>query len=145
MRSEPRFVFDTNTLVAAGCFASSFGRRAYDAARSIGTLITCDVALTELLGVLGRAKFDRFVSARTRTKFLDEYRSKAEKVVIAGTLRACRDPTDDKFLELAVIGQAQFIVTRDNDLLVLDPFQGVRIMDAERLVALLAAPPATKL
>ena len=48
-------------------------------------------------------------------------------------------PTDDKFLELAVAGQLQFIVTRDQELLVLDPFQVTSILDAERLVALLAA------
>ena len=59
-------------------------------------------------------------------------------IPITGVLSACRDPTDDKFLELAVAGQLQFIVTRDQELLVLDPFQVTSILDAERLVALLA-------
>jgi predicted nucleic acid-binding protein len=41
---------------------------------------------------------------------------------------ACRDPDDDKILALAVSGQADIIITGDADLLVLDPFQGVRIL-----------------
>jgi predicted nucleic acid-binding protein len=40
----------------------------------------------------------------------------------------CRDPTDDKFLELAVNGRADLILTGDNDLLVLKPFRGIPIV-----------------
>jgi predicted nucleic acid-binding protein len=41
---------------------------------------------------------------------------------------ACRDPKDDKLLELAVCGQAEYIVTGDADLIALHPFQGVQIL-----------------
>ncbi len=40
----------------------------------------------------------------------------------------CRDPKDNKFLELAVAGNADCIVTGDKDLLVLDPFRNIRII-----------------
>jgi uncharacterized protein len=50
-------------------------------------------------------------------------------VTIAERIVACRDPTDDKFLELAINGQADAIVTGDLDLLVLNPFQGIPIID----------------
>ena len=43
-------------------------------------------------------------------------------------ITACRDPKDDKFLSLAVSGQAIHIVTGDADLLALHAFQGVRIV-----------------
>jgi predicted nucleic acid-binding protein len=43
-------------------------------------------------------------------------------------IRACRDPRDDKFLEVAVNGRADAIVTGDQDLLVLNPFQGIPIL-----------------
>jgi len=41
------------------------------------------------------------------------------------TIRACRDPKDDKFLEVAVYGRADLIVTGDNDLLAMHPFRGI--------------------
>jgi putative PIN family toxin of toxin-antitoxin system len=52
----------------------------------------------------------------------------AERVPITYSIRACRDPEDDKFLELAVNGNAALIVTGDKDLLALDPFQGIAII-----------------
>jgi len=56
----------------------------------------------------------------------------AETVVITERIAVCRDPTDDKFLELAVNGQAGMIVSGDADLLALNPFRGIPIV-----------PPAT--
>ena len=52
----------------------------------------------------------------------------AEAVAIAERIAACRDPTDDKFLELAVSGRANLIVTGDPDLLVLNPFRDIPII-----------------
>ena len=52
---------------------------------------------------------------------------------------ACRDPKDNKFLEVAVAGQAEYIVSGDEDLLVLDPFRGIRIVTPAELLELLAA------
>jgi uncharacterized protein len=40
----------------------------------------------------------------------------------------CRDPDDNKLLEIAVVGRADCLVTGDEDLLVLDPFQGIPIL-----------------
>jgi uncharacterized protein len=52
----------------------------------------------------------------------------AELVSITERIAACRDPTDDKFLELAVCGHADFILAGDKDLLVLNPFRGIPIV-----------------
>jgi putative PIN family toxin of toxin-antitoxin system len=52
----------------------------------------------------------------------------AELVTIIEHVVACRDPTDDKFLELAINGRADRIVTGDPDLLVLNPFRGIPIV-----------------
>ena len=49
--------------------------------------------------------------------------ARAELVAITERIAACRDPTDDKFLELAVNGRADLIVTGDADLLALNPFR----------------------
>jgi predicted nucleic acid-binding protein len=48
--------------------------------------------------------------------------------MITTQIAACRDPKDDKFLELAVNGRAEVIVSGDADLLVLDRFHGIPII-----------------
>jgi uncharacterized protein len=52
----------------------------------------------------------------------------AELVTITEHIAACRDPTGDKFLELAVNGHADLIVRGDGDLLALNPFRDVLIV-----------------
>ena len=54
--------------------------------------------------------------------------AKAELIVITERIVACRDPHDDKFLELAVNGRADLIVSGDGDLLALHPFRGIPIV-----------------
>jgi uncharacterized protein len=54
----------------------------------------------------------------------------AERVAITERITACRDPDDDKFLELAVSGRADVIVSGDGDLLALDTFRGIPIVTA---------------
>ena len=58
----------------------------------------------------------------------------AELVPITERIVACRDPTDDKFLELALNGSADLILTGDDDLLVLTPFRGIPIVAAATFV-----------
>ena len=48
--------------------------------------------------------------------------------MIAERIAACRDPTDDKFLELAVNGYADLIVSGDRDLFALNPFGNIPII-----------------
>jgi len=50
------------------------------------------------------------------------------------TLLLCRDESDNKVLEAALTGGVDFIVTSDEDLLVLDPFEGIRIVPAVRFL-----------
>jgi putative PIN family toxin of toxin-antitoxin system len=54
--------------------------------------------------------------------------SSAELVTILESVTGCRDPNDDKFLELAVNGRADVIISGDNDLLMLDIFRGIPII-----------------
>ena len=49
-------------------------------------------------------------------------------VNITEHIAACRDPKDDKFLELAVSGRADLIVSGDQDMLALNPFRGIPIV-----------------
>ena len=61
-------------------------------------------------------------------RFLVALLKEAEMVEIAETITDCRDAKDNKFLELAVSGKADCIVSGDADLLVLNPFRGIPIL-----------------
>lgn len=50
-------------------------------------------------------------------------------IVVTHIIQACRDPKDDKFLELAKSANADCIITKDDDLLVLNPFEGITILN----------------
>jgi putative PIN family toxin of toxin-antitoxin system len=52
----------------------------------------------------------------------------ADRIPITRVIQVCRDPKDDKFLELGVNGTAQLIITGDADLLALHPFRGIDIL-----------------
>jgi uncharacterized protein len=67
-------------------------------------------------------------SSTTFLMWLGEVLAAAELVPITERIVACRDPKDDKFLELAVNGRADLIVSGDADLLALSPFRGIPII-----------------
>lgn len=84
--------------------------------------------MRELTEVLSRSKFDSFVSRAERELFLAQIESTAELVPIIQLVRECRDPKDDKFLEVALNGRADVIVTGDADLLGMHPWRGIAIL-----------------
>ncbi len=123
-----RFVFDTNVLVSALLLEHSIPRRAFDRALDQGRFLLSFAALRELNEVLSRKQFRKYVDEDDARRFLASLLRQAEWVEVSAKIAACRDPDDDKFLELAVSGLATHIVTGDQDLLVLDPFQGISIL-----------------
>ena len=128
MADSARYVFDTGVLISAALFKDSAPSQALRTAIKRGVLLASVDTLEELRQVLARPKFDRYLQASTRRRFLAAVIHRASIVRIDSRLSICRDPGDDKFLELAVNGQASAIITGDDDLLVLNPFQGIAII-----------------
>jgi uncharacterized protein len=123
-----RAVLDTNVLISALLSPSGKPFASLAWALDNTTLLTSRGLLEELATRLARAKFAKYVTDAQRGAFLAELTLLSVQIDIEGTVKACRDPDDDKLLEIAVLGQADCIVTGDQDLLVLDPFRGVRIL-----------------
>ncbi|WP_055076853.1 putative toxin-antitoxin system toxin component, PIN family [Pseudanabaena sp. 'Roaring Creek'] len=71
-----------------------------------------------------------------RNEFLNDFLAIVENVQIVPKIAACRDRKDDKFLELAVNGNANYIITGDQDLLVLNPFQDISIISVSDYLSL---------
>lgn len=81
----------------------------------------------QLFDVLARPYFASLIAPATHA-WLKILLAAAETVTITERIVACRDPTDDKFLELAVNGHADLIVSGDADLLALNPFRDIPIV-----------------
>ncbi len=128
MRHRERIVADTNIVVSRLLLPESLPAQAVRRAGTEGILLVSSATMTELADVLARPKFDRYVGIEERRDFLRLLARAAEFVPIIYSVRACRDPKDDKFLEIALNGKADLILTGDADLLALHPWQGIAIL-----------------
>jgi putative PIN family toxin of toxin-antitoxin system len=91
-------------------------------------LLVSDATMYELSDALSRSKLDRYVSLEDRRQFLRELGSIVEFIPIIQLVRECRDPRDDKFLEVALNGRADLIITGDADLLAMHPWREIAIL-----------------
>lgn len=123
-------VIDTNIIISAALSKNSTPDKALNYVIDNALLLISKDTYAELCEKLHGAKFDKYVSLESRLLFLEKLRSVAEWIDIERKITACRDVKDDKFLEVAVNGHADFIVTGDKDLLVLHPFESVEILTA---------------
>jgi putative PIN family toxin of toxin-antitoxin system len=123
-----QFVIDTNVLVSSVLIKKSSSDAALKKARSLGSLLFSEATFQELQITLSRSKFDKYVSLQVRSEFIFRLRLESELVEILERVDLCRDEKDNKFLEVAINGKADYLITGDNDLLVLRPFQDVKIM-----------------
>ena len=90
--------------------------------------------LAELCEVLSREQFRRYIDEEDIRNFVAVLTREAEWVEVNVRITACRDPKDDKFLELAVSGLGTCIVSGDSDLLALNPFQGIAILTPQEFL-----------
>ncbi|VXD24916.1 conserved hypothetical protein [Planktothrix serta PCC 8927] len=126
--SKLRIVIDTNIFISGLLLPASKAQQVFDFVTESQILLMSDSTFTEICQTLIRPKFDKYVSLEKRLNFIGSLRQKAVIVNITETITTCRDPKDNKFLELAVSGKADLIITGDQDLLVLNPFGNIEII-----------------
>ena len=128
-------VFDSNLVVSAflnpqGTAAQSFqiGLEHFDLACSKETL-------AELLDVLKRDKFDKYVSKAERAEKLETYALSVRFFDVRIDVTDCKDPKDNKFLALAITAKAKVLVSGDKrDLLSMHPYQGIAVVGLREFV-----------
>ncbi len=123
-----RIVIDTNVYVSRLLQPASVPGRSVAKAWAEERTLVSSATWMELRDVLGRSKFVKYIQPRSVEPFLMQVWELALHIPNPPPIRACRDPKDDMFLELAVHGQADAIITGDRDLLVLNPFRGIAIL-----------------
>lgn len=125
------FVFDANVLISAVLFDGSKPQQAFNKAQDMGILLLSEMIISELETVLSRSKFDRYLSLNERQEFLKNLIDSSLLIQPKYKINECRDPKDNKYLELAFSGQAKCIVTGDDDLLILHPFRNIPIIKVQ--------------
>jgi putative PIN family toxin of toxin-antitoxin system len=128
MRTFDRIVVDTNVFVSAVVLIESPPRSVVNRSLADGIVLFSEDTMRELAEVLFRPKFDRYIGRKDREAFLNQLVAVAEFIPIVQVVRECRDPRDDKFLEVALNGRADVIITGDGDLLAMNPWRGIAIV-----------------
>jgi putative PIN family toxin of toxin-antitoxin system len=126
--TRERVVIDTNVLISGLFSITSTPALAVEKAITKAQLVATSETLRELIEKLLLPKFDRYVRRDRRETLLQRVASIVEIVEVLQAVPASRDPKDDKFLEAAVNGRANVLVTGDRDLLDLNPFRSIAIL-----------------
>ena len=122
-----RIVVDTNILVSAALKQTSLPAIALQQAAQHDALLKSAATEAQFLEVIARPYLASLIRSDARD-WVTQLMASADLVTITEHVTACRDPTDDRFLELAINGHADLILTGDKDLLVLHPFRGIPIV-----------------
>ena len=120
-------VIDTNVWISALQFAKHRGTpaRALEKAISEDVIATCDEMEAEIVRVLT----EKFSWEQPRAAAaLQVILARGIRVKIRGTVKECRDPGDDMFLECAALAKADLLIAGDKDLLTLGAYKGTRIV-----------------
>ncbi len=124
-----RVVIDANVIINASLSKYSIAFRAFERAVDHHTPLISEKTFAELRTTLYKPKFDEyFFSEDNRPGILATVLKYSSVIEPTFKITACRDPKDDMYLELALSGKADCIITSDKDLLVLNPFENITII-----------------
>ena len=133
-----RVVFDTNIWIS---FLISNLLKGLDDLILEGKIevVMCEEQLDEIIAVLRRPKFKKHFSEEDVGELLSILSKTATITKIGSAIRDCRDAKDDFILETAVAGNAGIIVTGDKNLLELNPYHRIKIMQPKQFEKVLSA------
>lgn len=130
---KKRVVLDTNIWLSAAISKSGAPAQVVRRVLQMGIPVFSKATFAELEARIWKPKFDRYLSMETRRAILHDANAVAHWVDIPPDLAAqtySRDPDDDKFIHTALAASAAWLVTGDQDLLVIETPMPVRILTA---------------
>ena len=135
-KPQSKIVIDSNVFVSSILFPDSTPYFAVAKAIEMGQILMSEEVAQELNAVIARKKFDRYRPSGLRLWLLREHMSAVTFIPITQTTQICRDPRDNKFLDLALSGHADILLTGDADLLSLHPFHKTAILSPSDFLVL---------
>jgi len=126
-RKKVKVVIDTNLWIS---FLISRNNEKLDFLFSSGKirLLFSERLFAEFIRVASREKFKKYFSESDIEEFLEKIKQVAKLVHTYSIQTQCRDAKDNFLLELAIDGKADYLVTGDNDLLILQTVQKTKIV-----------------
>ncbi|VGO12137.1 hypothetical protein PDESU_00688 [Pontiella desulfatans] len=134
MPDKQVFVLDANIIVSAVLLPRSLTRKAFDKVLRDGEIVVSEAVVNELDEVLRRPKLNNYVHEEERIQFLMMLLRESRIVRGNRVVEDCRDPKDNKYLELALEAGANCILSGDKDLLVLHPYHGIKIRNPQQFL-----------
>jgi len=128
INSSIRLVLDTNILISSILAPKSIPAQVLNWGEDNGIILYSRDTLTELLSVLKRKKFAKYLELEEIEELSERIKTTWYRISIIQKVNLCRDKKDDKFIELALNGDASYLITGDQDLLVLHPIQDISIL-----------------
>ncbi len=133
-------VADTNLVISFFMGSKAPASLAFSRLMDEYQLIASHDTFAEFREVFMREKFARIRRER-RLAAVSRYRFLVEMIPTVIDVHVCAEPKDDKFLSLAVSGNASLILTSDDHLLRLNPFRGIAILEPSEYLERTAQPP----
>lgn len=139
-----RVVLDTSTLVGAALKPGSVPHQALLLSLARADVCASVQTWLELERVMQHRRFDRYLARGVRLEFAALLRQSMQFCAVtpadeAAVQPPCRDTTDNKFLALVQVCQANVLVSSDDDLLVLNPWCGVPVLRPAEFLARMGA------
>jgi uncharacterized protein len=135
--TRPRIILDTNILVSRAVYPSEMISTVVQLAFERCTPIVSQETFDELQRVLFRFIERKKFTTLEMDEVLATYLAVGAWVNIITHIELCRDPDDDKFLSLAINGEANYVVTGDKDLLVLKKIGRTKIITPKGFISLM--------
>ena len=130
-----RIVLDSNVIISAILKPRSTASDVLEIAFENFEIVVSKESLDELLEVLKRQKFDKYISLDDRLEDLRDYIHITTKIPVKLEVLDCKDPKDNKFLALALTANASLIVSGDKrDLLSMNPYHGIEIIGVREFI-----------
>ena len=128
MKTRVRVVFDTNAIISALIVPSSVPAKALDLAVEHFEVIVSKATWQEFEQKIKKTSLERyFRNTHDRDAAVHAINRVVTHIAVRSVVTDCRDPKDNPFLELALDGKAETIISGDKDLLVLNRWRGVCI------------------
>lgn len=122
-----RLVLDTNVFISF-LISNSFSKLDKHIKSGKIVFLLSEELLSEFLEVVSRPKLKKYFSEKDINKLLDAIQNNAEFIEVSSKVNVCRDYKDNFLLSLSLDGKADFLITGDEDLLVLKKIKKTSIL-----------------
>lgn len=131
-----KIIVDTNIWISFLIGKSLTGLQQYINSRSV-IIVTCSEQIQELADVFRKPKINKYFTPEQIAEFFELLEESSENVVLKTKIDLCRDLKDNYLLSLAIDSNADFLVTGDSDLLVLNEIENtstISFHDFEKMI-----------